>query len=213
MRLHADIERVQPALQYTGLVSRHIKLGQATALKQVMRALSRGIHAMALELRARDRYGNQLARSLAGAHAVERLERQHGTQTQRIAAKIRRHGVVHNKQRACLTSRAAQSAKVRHTQTKPADGVDKPPQVRPLGIKRSIKVLGRGDKRLDGWRAHQRDIAAIKAARKRIGKVVRKGHQAVTGTHNPQLRQRCWHMWGRNKTRLTRAGPYSPGLF
>ena len=172
-----------------------------------MRALSRGIHTMALELRARHRSGNEFARSLAGAHAIERLERQHGTQAQRIAAKSRRHGVVHNKQRAGLTSRAAKSAKVGHTQTKPADGVDKPPQVRPLGIKRSIKALGCGGKRLGGRRAHQRDIAAIKAARKRIGKVVRKGHQAVTGTHNLQLRQRCRHMRGRKQPRLTRIGP------
>ena len=59
--LHAGIERVQPALQHTSLVSRQIKLAQATALKQDMHALSRGIHTMALELRARDRYGNQLA--------------------------------------------------------------------------------------------------------------------------------------------------------
>ena len=107
MRLHAGIERVQPALQYTGLVSRHIKLGQATALKQGMRALSRGIHAMALELRARDRYGNQLARSLAGAHAVERLERQHGTQTQQIAPKDTNHGVIHHEQRMSHTRCAA----------------------------------------------------------------------------------------------------------
>ena len=54
---------------------------------------------------------------------------------------------------------------------------------------------------------------AIKAARKRIGKVIRKGHQAVTGTHNPQLRQRCWHMRGRKQPRLTRAGSQSPSLF
>ena len=115
-----------------------------------MRALSRGIHAMAFELRARHRSGNELARSLAGAHAIERLKRQHSTQPQRIAAKSRRHGVVHNKQRADLTSRAAQSSKVRHTQNKPADGVDEPPQVRSLGIKRSIKTLGRGGKRIGG---------------------------------------------------------------
>ena len=87
MRLHTDVERVQPALQHTGLVSRQFKLGQATALKQGMRALGRGIHTMALELRARDRYGNQLARSITGAYAIERLERQRRTQPQRIAAK------------------------------------------------------------------------------------------------------------------------------
>ena len=178
-----------------------------------MRALGSSIHTMALELRARDRYCNQLARSLAGAHAVERLERQHGTQPQRIAAKSRRHGVVNNQQRMGLTRRPTQRTQIGHTQTKPADGVDEPPQVRTLGIKRSIKALGRSGKRLGGRRAHQRDIAAIKAARKRIDKVVRKGHQAVTGTHNPQLRQPCRHMQGRNKTRLTRAGPCSPGLF
>ena len=213
MRLHAGIERFQPALQHTGLVSRQIKLGQAAALKQSMRALSRDIHTMALELRARDRYGNQLARSLAGAHAVERLERQHGTQTQRIAAKSRRHRVIHHKQRMGLTSSAAQSAKVRRTQTKPADRVDEPPQVRPLGIKRSIKAIGRSSKRRNRRLPHHSHVAAIKAARKRIGKVVRKGHQAVAGTYNPQQRQRRRHMRGRNKTRLTRAGPQSPGLF
>ena len=112
-----------------------------------------------------------------------------------------------------LTSGAAQSAKVGHTQTKPADGVDEPPQVRPLGIKRSIKAFGRSSKRRSRGLPHQRNIAAIKAARKRIGKVVRKGHQAVTGTHNPQLRQRCRHMRGRKQPRLTRTGPQSPGLF
>ena len=85
--------------------------------------------------------------------------------------------------------------------------------MRPLGIKRSIKDLGRGGKRIGGRRARQRNIAAIKAVRKCFGKVIRKGHQAVTGTHNPQLRQRCRHMRGRNKTRLTRVGPQSPGLF
>ena len=112
-----------------------------------------------------------------------------------------------------LTRRAAQSAKVGQTQAKATDGVHKPPQVRHLGIKRSIKALGRSCKRLGGRRSHQRDIAAIKAARKRIGKVVRKGHQAVTRTHNPQLRQRCRHMRGRKQPRLTRIGPQSPSLF
>ena len=47
-----------------------------------MRALGSSIHTMALELRARYRSGDKLARSLAGAHAVERLERQHSTQPQ-----------------------------------------------------------------------------------------------------------------------------------
>ena len=87
MRLHADVERVQPALQHTGLVSSQIKLGQATAHKQGMRALGSGIHTMALELRARHRSGNELARSITGAYTIERLERQHSTQPQRIAAK------------------------------------------------------------------------------------------------------------------------------
>ena len=112
-----------------------------------------------------------------------------------------------------LTSSATQSAQIGHTQTKPADGVDEPPQVRTLGIKQSIKALGRSGKRLGGRRAHQRDVAAIKAARKRIGKVVRKGNQTIAGTHNPQLRQRCWHMRGRKQPRLTRAGSQSPSLF
>ena len=85
--------------------------------------------------------------------------------------------------------------------------------MRPFGIKRSIKALGCGSKRIGGRRTHQHDIAAIKAVRKRIGKVIGKRDQAVTGTHNTQLRQSRRHMRGRDKTRLTRAGPYSPGLF
>ena len=105
--LHADIERVQSPLQHSGLVSSQIKLGQATALKQGMRALSRGVHAMAFELRARHRSGNELARCLAGAHAIERLERQHGTQTQRIAPKDTSHGVIHHEQRMSLTRGAS----------------------------------------------------------------------------------------------------------
>ena len=213
MSLHAGIERVQPALQHSGLVISQIKLGQATALKQGMRALGRGIHTMALELRARDRYGNQLARSITGTHAIERLERQHSTQPQRIAAKDASHRIIHHEQRAGLASRATQSAKIGHTQAKATDGVDKPPQVRTLGIRRSIKTLGRGGKRLGARIPHQHNIAAIKAARKRIGKVVRKGHQAVTGAHNPQLRQRRWHMRGHEQPYLTRASPCSPGLF
>ena len=112
-----------------------------------------------------------------------------------------------------LTSSAAQSAQIGHTQTKPADGVDEPPQVRTLDIKRSIKALGRSGKRLGGRRAHQRDIATIKAVRKRIGKVIGKRNQTIAGTYNPQQRQRRRHMQGRNKTRLTRASPCSPGLF
>ena len=85
--------------------------------------------------------------------------------------------------------------------------------MRLLSIKRSIKVLGRGDKRLGARIPHQHNIAAIKAVRKRTGKVIGKRNQAVTGTHNPQLRQRCRHMRGRKQPRLTRAGPQSPGLF
>lgn len=213
MRLHAGIERVQPALQHSGLVRRQIKLGQATALKQGMRALSRGIHTMALELRARHRSGNELARSPTCTHAIERFERQRSTQPQRIAAKSRRHGVVNNQQRMGLTRRPTQRTQIGHTQTNPADGVNEPPQVRTLGIKRSIKTLGRCSKRISRRRTHQRDITAIKAARKRFGKVIRKGHQAVTGTHDSQQRQRCRHMPGSDKTRLTRAGSQSPGIF
>ena len=85
--------------------------------------------------------------------------------------------------------------------------------MRPLGIKRSIKVLGRGDKRCNRRLTHHSHVAGIKAARKRIGKVIGKRNQAVTRTHDPQLRQRRRHMRGRNKTRPTRAGPQSPGLF
>lgn len=213
MRLHAKNERVQSPLQHSSLISSQIKLGQAAARKQRVRALGSGIHTMALELRARDRSGNEIARSHTGAHAIERLERQRRTKPQRIAAKSRRHRVIYHEQRAGIASRATQSAKIGHTQTKPADRVDEPPQMRPLGIKRSIKVLGRGGKRLDGRRTHQRDIAAIKAVHKRIGKVIGKRNQAVTGTYNPQQRQSRRHMRGRNQSRLTRAGPYSPGIF
>ena len=86
-----------------------------------MRALGSSIHAMALELRARHRSGNELAWSFAGAHAIERLERQCSTQPQRIAAKSRRHGVVHNQQRAGIVSRATQGTQIGHTQAKAAD--------------------------------------------------------------------------------------------
>ena len=85
--------------------------------------------------------------------------------------------------------------------------------MRTVSIKRNIKALGRGSKRRSRRLPHQRNIAAIKAAGKRIGKVIRKGHQAITGLHNPQHRQRRRHMRGRNKTRLTRTSPCSPGLF
>lgn len=112
-----------------------------------------------------------------------------------------------------LTRRPTQRTQIGHTQTKPADGVDEPPQVRTLGIKRSIKALGCGGKRLGGRRAHEHNIAVIKAARKRIGKVIRKGHQTIAGPYNPQQRQRCRHMRRRKQPRLTRAGPQSPGLF
>ena len=178
-----------------------------------MRARSRGIHTMALELRARHRSGNELARSLTSTHAIERLERQHSAQPQRIAAKSRRHGVIHHEQCAGFASHATQSAKIGHTQTKPADGIDEPPQVRPLGIKRSMKTLGRGSKRIGRRRAHEHNVAAIKAVRKSIGKVVRKGNQTIAGTHNPLLRQHRRHMRGSNQSRPTRAGPCSPSLF
>ena len=85
--------------------------------------------------------------------------------------------------------------------------------MRPLGIKRSIKAFGRSSKRRSRRLPHERNIAAIKAAGKCIGKVVRKGHQAIAGLHNPQHRQRRRHMRGRNKTRLTRTSPDSPVLF
>lgn len=85
--------------------------------------------------------------------------------------------------------------------------------MRPASIKRSIKALRRGGKRRNRRLPHEHNVAGIKAARKRIGKVIRKGHQAIAGLHNPQHRQRRRHMRGRNKTRLTRAGPCSPGLF
>ena len=112
-----------------------------------------------------------------------------------------------------LTRRPTQRTQIGHTQTKPADGINEPPQVRPLGIKRSIKAIGRSSKRRNRWLPHHSHVAAIKAARKRIGKVVRKGNQTIAGTHNPQLRQRCWHMRGRKQPRLTRAGSQSPSLF
>ena len=187
--------------------------GTVVNLEQCKRALSRSIHAMALELRARDRQRDELARGLAGTHAIERLKRQHGTQTQRIAPKDACHGVIHHEQRMGLAGRSTQSAQIGHTQTKPADRVDEPPQVRTFDIKRSIKALGRGSKRRNRRLPHQHHIATIKAERKRIGKVVRKSNQAITGPHNPQQRQRRRHMRASNKTRLTRAGPCSPGLF
>ena len=68
--------------------------------------------------------------------------------------------------------------------------------MRPLGIKRSMKTLGRGSKRIGRRRAHEHNVAAIKAVRKRFGKVIRKGHQAVTRTHNTQQRKRCRHVPG-----------------
>lgn len=178
-----------------------------------MRALGSGIHTMAFELRARHRSGNELTRSLTGARTVECLKRQDGTQTQWIAAKDACHGVIHHEQRTGLASRTTQSAQIGHAQAKATDCVHKPPQVRPLSIKRGIKALGRGNKYLGARIPHQHNIAAIKATSKRIGKVVRKSHQAVTGTHNTQQRQRRRHVRGLNKTRITRASPYSPGLF
>ena len=168
---------------------------------------------MALKLRARHRSGDELARRNAGTHAVERLERKHGAQTQRVAPKDARHSVINHEQRMRLTSRAAQSAKVGHTQTKPANRVDEPPQVRPLDLKRNIKALGCNSKRRNRRLPHEHNVAGIKAARKRIGKVVRKGHQAIAGLHNTQQRQSRRHMRGRNKARFTCAGPYGPGLF
>ena len=178
-----------------------------------MRALGSGAHAMALKLRARDRRRHKLARRLTGARTVECLERQYGTQTQRIAAKDRSHRVVNDEQCMGLTRRPTQRAQIGHAQSKPADGVDEPPQMRSLGIKRSIKALGRGSKRRNRRLSHHSHVAGIKATCKRIGKVIGKRNQAIAGTHNPQQRQRRRHMRGRNKTRLTRAGPYSPGLF
>lgn len=211
--LHAGIERVHPALQHTGLVSRQIKLGQAEALKQGMRALGSGIHTMALELRARDRSGNEFARSLAGANAIERLKRQHGTQAQRIAPKDTSHGVIHHKQRMGLTRGASQRAQIGHAQSKPANRVDEPPKVRPLNLKRSIRTLGRGGKRRNRRLPHHSHVAAIKAARKRISKVIGKRNQEIAGMYNPQQRQRRRHMRGRNQSRPTRTSPYSPDLF
>ena len=86
-----------------------------------MRALGRSVHAMALELRARDRSGNELAWSLTGTHTVERLKGQHSTQPQRIAAKDVSHGVVHNQQRMGLTRRPTQRTQIGHTQAKATD--------------------------------------------------------------------------------------------
>ena len=97
-----------------------------------------------------------------------------------------------------LTRGASQRAQIGHAQSKPANRVDEPPQVRPLNLKRSIKTLGRSSKRRNRRRVHKHNVAAIKAARKRIDKVIRKGHQAIAGTYNPQQRQRRRHMRGRN---------------
>ena len=85
--------------------------------------------------------------------------------------------------------------------------------MRRASIKRCIKALGRRSKRRSRGLPHHRNIAAIKATGKRIGKVVRKGHQAIAGPHDPQQRQCRRHMRGRNKTRLTRTSPCSPVLF
>lgn len=112
-----------------------------------------------------------------------------------------------------LTRRPTQRTKIRHTQTKPADGVDEPPQVRTLSVKRAGKATGRRSKRLDRRLPHHHNIAAVKSARKRIGKVIGKRNQTIAGTYNPQQRQRRRHMRGRNQSHPTRAGPQSPGLF
>ena len=66
--------------------------------------------------------------------------------------------------------------------------------MRPFNLKRCDNTLGRGLKRRDARLPHQRHIAALKAARKCIGKVIRKGHQAVTGTYDTQQRQRRRNM-------------------
>ena len=81
-----------------------------------------------------------------------------------------------------LMSRAAQSAQIGQTQTKAADGVDEPPLVRPLSIKRSIKALGRSSERCSRRLPHEYNVAAIKAVRKRIGKIIGKRNQAIART-------------------------------
>ena len=86
-----------------------------------MRALGSSIHTMALELRARDRSGNEFARRLTGTRAVECLKGQHSTQPQRIAAKDVSHGVVHNQQRMGLTRCPTQRTQIGHTQAKATD--------------------------------------------------------------------------------------------
>lgn len=211
--LHASVERLEPALQHVGFISRQVEHGRTAARKQRMRELGSGIHTMSFELRTRYRSGDKLARSSAGTHAVERLERKNGTQAQRIAPKDTSHGVVNHKQCMGLTSRATQRAQIGHAQSKTANRVNEPPQVRSLDLKRSIKALGRRSKRRNRRFPHEHNVEGIKAASKRIGKIVCKGYQAIPRLHNPQLRQRCRHMRGRNKTHLTRAGPCSPDFF
>ena len=74
MRLHAGVKRGKPTLQHVGLLGRKVECQSTAVCKQYVRALGSSIHTMALELRARHRSGDQLARSLTSAHTVERLK-------------------------------------------------------------------------------------------------------------------------------------------
>ena len=113
--LHASVERRQPPLQHASLINRKVECRRTAIRKKRMRTLGGGIHAMALKLRARHRSGDELARRNAGTHTVECLERQDGTQTQRIAPKDACHGVIHHEQRTGLTRRPTQRTQIGHT--------------------------------------------------------------------------------------------------
>ena len=172
--LHASVERLEPALQHVGLIGRQVERNRTAASQQSMCAFGGGIHAMALKLRARHRRRHKLARSPTGTHTIKGLERQHGSQAQRIAAKDACHSVIHHEECTGITSRAAQSTKIGHAQAKPANGVNEPPQMRARGIKRSIKARGRGVKRCNRQLPHHSHVEGIKAVRKRIDKVIGK---------------------------------------
>ncbi len=183
MCLHADIERVQspPSAAASSAVKSSLAKPRPSS-----RACA---HSAAASTRWRlsCERATEAATSLRGAyrtHAIGRVERQHGTQAQRIAPKDARHRVIYHEQRACLAAARPRARKIGHTQTKPANGLTNHHRCG-LGIKRAGKATGRRSKHLDRRLPHHHNIAAVKSARKRIRKVVRKGHRRSPG-HNPQ---------------------------
>ena len=193
-----------PRSSAAALVSSQIKLGQATALKQGMRALSRGIHAMALELRARHRSGNELARCLTSTRdRTRRATARHPSAADRT--KDAEHRVIYHEQRACLANRATQSTSRAHAdQTR--QWVDEPPQVRPLGIKRAGKATGRRSKHLDRRLPHHHNIAASNPLANASAKSSAKGHGRSPGLIIPNRDSAAGTCGGRNR-RASRAGP------